>query len=71
MPKFRARIAIELEAEDIETVQEIVLEYVRSGIRQECMIELAQGIKTSHDTDEAMMDYQHLMASLKDDTQKH
>ena len=65
--RFAARIGLEIKADTPEEAEEILINYIRTGVRTTAFIEMVQMEEDKHDVEEAAMDYQKLLASLNTD----
>ena len=67
--KFAARIGMQITADSPEEAEEILINYIRTGVRTTAFIEMVQmeEEEEKHDVEEAVMDYQKLLAPLNTD----
>lgn len=68
--KYIAALIFDIEAKSVEEVQQLVRSYAQNGIRQDCAIEIRELVKTEEAPD-TPMEYQNLIDSLNNDSEKH
>ncbi len=75
MAKYMARIMIPMEADTPEEAEQMLMDYIRTGIKTNCQAELATRNVTDEELEEEEakikdMTFKALMASLNEDSPK-
>ncbi len=64
MTRFMARIVIPIDADTPEEAQEILLEYIRNGIKTNCAVELSHAPDEEEAEHEEQVSFQELLNNL-------